>query len=420
MKSILWGFLLLIITLIGVKATPKCVTQGDFQRDVVCTAGQSDYILERGLISDNNRTKRIILRACRITDINNESFHSLPLLEQLDLSVNSISNLKLGILGGANKMTFLNFSHNMLTTAPLGLFDQIPNIEVLDLSGNRIDSLQQGLLNPLKKLKHLDLSNNLLLGSHLNSYVFDATKHITFVDFSRNDMSDTPDLILNAFTEIEILNLERCFLKEIPNFALKINMRTMKHLKISSNLITKLENSTVFINLDSLEVLNLAENKIDSIVSNVFVPLSKIKIIVLRNNNLKSIPDTLFKDLPYLTNLDLSHNLIEFVPVNAFRGAPLKNLNLSDNKFTYLTDNFCLELKNSGAKLKKIFFNDNPWQCACLLDILSEVKRMKISYNSAKYNGQVKVCVTEQFNCHRQPNFNEIYIELYDNLVNNM
>ncbi|XP_059045460.1 carboxypeptidase N subunit 2-like [Achroia grisella] len=411
----LWGLIFILVTFASVQAKPKCTVQGDFQNDVICFAESSDYVLERGLVSDNNRTTRIVLKGCRIKDINNDSFHSLPWLEYLDLSVNSISNLEIGVFNGAPQLTSLNLSYNLITVLPLGVFDHNLNIELLDLRGNKIYILEQGLFDPLKKLKHLDLSSNLLRGKQLSPYIFDALKHIQVIDFSRNDMSDTSDLLLNTFQEVNVLNLDRCFLVHLPNFALKTNLRTMKQLIISTNQLSKLENSTAFVNLDSLEILNMADNKIDSIAGNIFVPLKKIKNIILRNNKLNSIPDNLFRDLPELTNLDLSHNLIEFVPVNAFRGAPLKNLNLSDNKFSYLTDNFCLELRNSGGKLKKIYFNDNPWQCACLFDFIAEVKRMGISYNTAKYNGQVKVCVMEQFSCQRQQSMNDLYVELYNN-----
>lgn len=406
------------IILVIVCAEPNCMTHNDLQNNMICSPGSSDYILERGLVSDNNRTIGISLKACRIIDINKESFHSLSSLEDLDLSLNSISNLRLEIFDGTPKLMSLNLSYNLLTAIPLGFFNQTPNIELLDLRGNKINILEEGFLDPLKKLKHLDLASNLLIGKQLSPYIFNINRHIKFIDFSRNEMSDTSELLTHAFQEMNILNLDRCFLTGLPNFALRHNMRTMKQLIMSTNQINNLDNSTAFVNLDNLEILNLAYNKINSIVGNIFVPLKKVKIIVLRNNKLKSIPDNLFRDLPELANLDLSHNLIDFIPVNAFRGAPLKNLNLSDNKFTYLTDNFCLELRNSGGKLKKIFFNDNPWQCACLFDFLAEVKRMGISYNAVKYNGKTQVCVTEQFSCQRQQNVNAMYVKLYNNLIN--
>lgn len=413
-----WVLSGLISELILVAARPTCKVVGEHQKDIVCTPGISDFFLQRGLVSDNDRTTGITLRGCRIIDVDYESFENLPALEYLDLSVNKIQTLKLGVLDEFKQLKFLNLSYNQLTGFPLGLFDQKPNIEVLDLKANRITDLELGIFDPMSKLRHLDLSSNALLGKDMNPYIFDQTTRIQFMDFSRNDMSGSKNILLDAFEALEFLNLDRCFLTEVPKFATSPNLKTVKHLMLSTNKITKLDDGTIFVHLDDLEILNLIDNAIDNIVHNVFMPLKKLKMVFLRGNKLTQIPDTLFQHLPKLGNIDLSHNAIEFVPVNAFRGSPVKNLNLADNRFTYLTDNFCLELRNSGGAMTKFYFNQNPWQCACLKDIIEEVKKFGIQYNGVGYDGKKPVCVTENdFTCKRQPDANANHIDLYFNLI---
>lgn len=408
--------LVFILALTNVSAQPKCQTYQE--KDVVCSPPTADFILQRGLVSDNNKTTGITLRACRITDLDYEAFENDHNLQYIDLSLNKIRRLKLGVLDGNPKVTYLNLSHNMLTTFPLGLFDEKPNIEVLDLKGNRIDSLKLGVFDPLKKLVHLDLSSNAIVGKDLDPYIFDHSKNIKFLDFSRNNMADASELLLHAFLELDFLNLDRSSLSEVPSFVARPNLKTMKHLMLSTNQITKLVKPRTFINLDNLEILNLAENSIDEISPDVFFPIRKLKMIVLRNNKLKTLPDTLFQNLRSLGNLDLSHNLIEYIPVNAFRSTALKNLNLSYNRFTYLNNNFCLELRNSGVRLNKFYFNDNPWQCACLNEILKEVKTLNIRYNNNKYTGNNPVCVIDrEFDCKRQSTDNNYFIELFNNNI---
>ncbi|XP_063629885.1 insulin-like growth factor-binding protein complex acid labile subunit [Cydia splendana] len=411
MASKAWIILLATMT---VKADLTCTHPGT---DVVCSTDNSDYVLKRGLVSENSKTTGITLRNCRITDVEMGSFHQLPALEYLDLSVNKISRLELGVLDGSRKTVFLNLSHNRLTEFPLGLFDEKPNLEILDLKGNRLENLELGIFDPLHKLRHLDLSSNKIKGRSLNPYIFDQSPQIKFMDFSRNDMSGTPGNMLAAFEAIDFLNLDRCSLTEVPNFATRSNLRTMKHLLLSTNEITKLENPRIFSHLENLEKLNLIANYITEVHQDVFKPLNKAQLIFLGHNKMKNIPETLFQNMRHLNNIDLSNNLIEYIPVTAFRGTKLKRLNLSNNRFTYLQDNFNLELRNSGVELSHLFFQDNPWQCACLNDILIEVKKYGISYNSDKYDGRRPVCVTNEFTCKRQPNFNEFYIELYDNVI---
>ncbi|CAG9794746.1 unnamed protein product [Diatraea saccharalis] len=405
-----------------VEAQPSCTFTGNNQRDIICVSGKSDYVLVRGLVSDNNKTTGVTLRNCKIIDVEFEAFERMPVLEYLDLSQNQIKYLKLGVLDGFNRLKFLNLSYNELEGFPLGLFDQKPNLEVLDLKGNSIVNLELGVFDPMKKLKHVDLSSNALLGRDMNPYIFDQSTHIKFMDFSRNDMTDSKDILLDAFEELDFLNLDRCQLNEVPKFATKSNLKTIKHLMLSTNNIRAINDSKIFMNLENLEILNLSYNIIESIAADVFTPLKKLKMIKLMNNRLTQIPDTLFRNIPNLNNVDLSHNLIEFVPVNAFRSSPIKHLNLSDNRFSYLSDNFCLELKNSGGVLAKFYFNQNPWQCACLRDILNEVKNFGIVYNNVKYTGDEPVCVTNPngFNCMRQMQENKYYVDLYYNIYNSI
>ncbi|XP_072934467.1 uncharacterized protein [Epargyreus clarus] len=411
--------LLIYIMLIAsmISAEPTCKPSKNNARNIICTPGDDDYILEKGLVSDNSKTERITLRGCRITEVNYESFQGLPLLKYIDLSYNRLSKLKLGSLDEPKELTHLNLSYNSITEFPLGIFDTNTKLQLLDLKGNKLENIQLGILDPLPNLKHLDLSSNEILGSTLNPYIFDRSPQIAFMDFSRNDMRDADEDLLHAFQAIEFLNLDRCMLNEVPAFATKPNLKTMKSLFLSVNQISEINNPTTFANMDGLELLNLGWNVLKSLHEDVFKPIRNLKIIVLRNNKLTTIPDTLFKGMTSLSNIDLANNLITFVPVNAFRGTVVKNLNLASNQFTYLTDNFCLELKNSGVRLQKFYFNDNPWQCKCLRDILTEVAKYGIQYNSAKYDGAHAVCVYEDKYCHRHESFNQIYVDLYDKLI---
>ncbi|CAK1541014.1 unnamed protein product [Leptosia nina] len=393
---------------------PNCSNLGPGK--IVCKPGNySEFVLARGVVSDNNSTKEIDLSGCKISDVDYESFHRLPALTHLNLSQNLITRLKLGVLDGFKNLIHLDLSHNQLKTFPLGLFDQKPNLVYLDLSHNQLQALELGIFDPLSKLRFLDLSNNSLRGADIDPYIFDKSKRIKTLSFSTNDMSGAQDILLHAMTVLEKLDLEDCQLEELPAFALKSNMGTLKELNLSQNKLQEIRGDETFKHLTGLVSLNLTSNTIEMIGEAVFKPLNKLKVIALRDNRIKQLPETVFQNMP-LSNIDLSRNLIEFIPVNAFRGTKTKNLNLSSNRFTYLQDNFCLELRNSGAFVNKFYFNDNPWQCACLRQLLNEVRRFDIVYNNAKFDGQHPVCVeVDGPICHRHVEFNEHVYEIYDN-----
>ncbi|XP_050357712.1 leucine-rich repeat-containing protein 15-like [Nymphalis io] len=413
-----WSICILFAISVLVETMPTCKYINSQDTEVTCYEnGDTNYVLKRGLVSDNNRTISLSLQGCRITGMDNDSFENLYSLKYLDLSQNQISTVKLGSLGSSKQLIYLNVSHNLLSELQPGSFDETPNLDVLDLEGNRI-KLNLGIFDRLIKLRHLDLSNNNLRGKDFDSSLFSRNTHISYLDLSVNDMNDAPITLLDAVQVLDFLNLERCLLKEVPMFSIRENLKTMKHLILSTNEINDLGNGTTFTNLINLEKLNIADNALEQLHGDVFKPMRKLKVIVLRGNRIKHLPDNLFTNMKTLANIDLSNNLIETVPVNAFRGTSVKNLNLSNNRFTYLIDNFALELRNSGAKLTKFYFNQNPWQCACLMDVVSEVKNLQISYNSLHYDGKYPICVTtKDVFCKRHDTFNAIYTELYDDIV---
>ncbi|XP_049880754.1 insulin-like growth factor-binding protein complex acid labile subunit [Pectinophora gossypiella] len=409
----IWQVAVVTAIILGVDALPVC----EFEEETAtttCSAGGQDNILKRGVVSDNNMTTTVILKSCRITKIELESFNGLFHLKNLDLSNNKLRNLKLGVLDGAPEVTHLNLAFNLLTELPMGIFDQKQKLELLDLKGNKLVDIQLGLFDALTRLGHLDLSSNAFLGRDINPFIFDGSTAITFMDFSGSDMSEAADNLLHAFRILRFLNLSGCSLYEVPKFATTSNLRAMKHLMLINNHISKIEDQATFKALINLEILNFAGNSIELLHKDVFRSLTKLTTVVLSGNNLRSIPDTLFEDLRKLTEVDLSQNQIEFVPVKAFRGTALKTLDLSNNRFTYLSVNFILELSNSG--LNRFNFDRNPWQCACLRDILKEAKAMRIEYSSHRYNGKYKECVTtKEFRCKRQPDINRLFVNMYYN-----
>nr|NP_001298740.1 leucine-rich repeat-containing protein 15-like precursor [Papilio xuthus]BAM18591.1 Toll-like receptor [Papilio xuthus] len=395
-----WWILIGLVTYVN--AQPSCKIYGTSKTIVSCKPGDSDYVLVRGLISDNNTTTKIILRGCRITNVEYESFENLPALKHLDLSQNSIRFLQLGTLDEALAVMHLNLSFNMLSQFPLGLFDQKTKLTTLDLTGNKIVSFELGIFDPLRRLKSLYLSSNSLVGKDLNPYLFDQNPNLSILDFSRNDMSQSPDNLLHALYNLETLNLDRTLLNVVPKFATSSNLKSLKHLILSTNQIKRIDDPTVFINLDSLKVLDLSKNNLDFIHENTFKTLRNLVGIILRSNQITTLPETLFQNVPKLINIELSDNQLETITVASFKGTSLKNLNLSDNKIKFLPKNFCLELQNIDVTLAKLYFLPNPWECACMNELVNEIKNMNILYDGDDFDGEHQVCVVrDKFICDR-------------------
>ncbi|CAH2059294.1 unnamed protein product, partial [Iphiclides podalirius] len=378
---------------------------------LICSPGEDDYNLNRGFVSDNNETYSINLKACRISGVSNDCFHGLPSLVTLDISLNKIKTLPLGIFDDLIKLRYLNISHNLITDFPAGLLTRIPNLLELDLTGNNLKTLNPGAFN---KISMLFLAKNAFQGNGMGPDVFQSSD-INFMILANNNMEGAPDSLLRTLRELVYLNLEECSLTELPKFIAAQNLNTLTHLTLNGNKIREISDATVFRHLKELTVLNVAKNLIEKINDDAFASLKKLEVIDLSANRLSTIAENQFQNTPKLNFINLSHNLITKLPVNAFRGTKLSELHLSDNRITYLQDNFCLELKNSGAVLMEFYFDRNPWQCACLKQLLREVKSMNVKYDTTNYDGKRPVCVTTSlFVCRRQDDDNKLFIDMYD------
>ncbi|KAG6449043.1 leucine-rich repeat-containing protein 15 isoform X2 [Manduca sexta] len=400
-KFLIWKILNVILVLpVFVCGKPACRTR--FRTEVICVAGTDDYVLQKGLVSDNNQTAAITLKGCRITGVDSDAFKNVYSVQEIDLSQNKISALKTEVFNGMSRLSLLRLSKNLLTSLPRGLFDNLPRLQRLDLSNNKISSLESGIFNNLPELIRLELIGNALLGKDLDPSLFDRNPKMQFLRLSGNNMSHAPDQLFNAFRELRILDLNNCSLTEIPKFVKTPNMKTLERLSLQINKIRRLDDPSLFEKFEKLSSLDLISNEIEYLHEDVFKPLENLKVIDLSFNKIEHIQEKLFQNMPSVQSIDLSNNLIEVVPVNAFRGTRLKKLNLNTNQISYLGNNFLLELRNSATKLSEFNFGDNPFQCACLLDILNEVKSFGVAYNYDKYNGEHEVCVmTSQFTCMR-------------------
>lgn len=160
---------------------------------------------------------QLILRNNKISFITRKMFPSNPWvpyrLERIDLSYNLIPVLTFDITFGTKKVKFLNLSHNSINDIRKFVTGNLTALEVLDLSNNKLTNLNdpdapfnlpENLTNlylqnngifridyekieALKNLKEVNLENNQLL--HLNKSLIDAVKRGISVQFEGNPLT---------------------------------------------------------------------------------------------------------------------------------------------------------------------------------------------------------------------------------------
>ncbi|XP_061840987.1 SLIT and NTRK-like protein 6 [Nerophis lumbriciformis] len=139
-------------------------------------------------------------------------------------------------------------------------------------------------------------------------------------------------------------------------------------LNLANNRIDYIDNET-FLSLSSLKKLHLNGNRIEKLYSTMFVGLHNLEYLYLEYNLIKDIAPGTFNPLPNLNLLSLNNNLLSSLPAQIFRNAPLTKLNLRKNLFMHLPVSNVLDQLDS---LEQIYFEDNPWDCSCDLFSLKQ------------------------------------------------
>ena len=120
----------------------------------------------------------------------------------------------------------------------------------------------------------------------------------------------------------------------------------------------------MFSKLSHLEVLDLAQNQLETISYDAFDGLGKVLSLDLSTNVLKTLSHSMSSHLSRLWQLDLDHNQLETIPDDAFLGlGQLKYLKLSNNRLTSLN----ATLVSSMSQLNGTLLRDNPLTCDCRL-----------------------------------------------------
>ncbi|CAL8288834.1 unnamed protein product [Lota lota] len=149
---------------------------------------------------------------------------------------------------------------------------------------------------------------------------------------------------------------------------------SLELLNLANNRIDAIDNET-FLSLSGLKKLYLNGNRIEKLVSTMFVGLHNLEYLYLEYNLIKEIAPGTFNPLPNLRLLSLNNNLLSALPPQIFRNVPLTKLNLRKNLLMHLPVSNVLDQLES---LEQIYLEDNPWDCSCdLLSLKQWVEKLR-------------------------------------------
>uniref|UniRef100_A0A8C6US95 Leucine-rich repeats and transmembrane domains 2a n=1 Tax=Neogobius melanostomus TaxID=47308 RepID=A0A8C6US95_9GOBI len=133
-------------------------------------------------------SRSLLLANNKLSTLGTSALANLSFLEELDLSNNYLDNLPGGLFRDMSNLTRLTLHNNSLTSTdrelfqvfahipqhrdtldlslnglssvPLGLLDELQSLRWLSLAGNRLHALERPAFEPLVNLQHLELGQN--------------------------------------------------------------------------------------------------------------------------------------------------------------------------------------------------------------------------------------------------------------------
>ncbi|KAG7478462.1 hypothetical protein MATL_G00080880 [Megalops atlanticus] len=324
----------------------------------------------------------------RISELLTQQLQPYLSLESLDLSSNSISELKAGSFPPM-QLKYLNLSNNKISSLEPGCFDNVSSsLLVLKLNRNRLSFLPYKVFK-LPQLQFLELKRNKI--KVVDSLTFKGLDSLRSLKMQRNGITKLMDGAFFGLNSMEELELEHNNLTEV-NKGWLYGLRSLRTLRVSHNAIasirpdawefcqrleeldlsqnqlTRLED-TAFAGLGQLETLNLGENSVSHLGEGVFGALANLRTLDMRNNEISwAIEDSVgvFEGMKKLSTLVLQRNRIKSITKKAFEGLEaLELLDLSKNGIMSIHPEAF-----SHLQLKELSLNTSSLLCDCQLQWL--------------------------------------------------
>lgn len=275
----------------------------------------------------------LLLSSSNFTSQSARIFHGLSQLEELDLSATGAGfNLTVSDGQPLAAVRVLKLSQNDLSEVPpASALTTMPTLEQLDLSGNSIKRVAMGSFEN-SSLRVLNISNNSL--SVLDAGAFlSLESSLQQLDLSNNVIRSIGAGVLEELAALESLSVENNWFQYIPNSIVRAELPRLKFLTLRRNPLLRVrEDASISGGFPSLEHLVLSDGNLSVTASHDFFAMSKLVSLSLRNNHISKISPGSFRPLLKLATLDLAHNEIRTLPEERLSALNnLLTLNLSGN-----------------------------------------------------------------------------------------
>lgn len=268
---------------------------------------------------------------------------NLPNIRRLTLSFNQITSLQDNTLNGVRNVTQLILSDNKITYISKSAFDGMTYLAKLVLCGNPIKNIDN-IFHNVGTMSYLDVSycqltkfpknlpwalrqlvisnNNLTI---LESQDLRGTLYLGVLILDNNQIQVVQDGAFLYTPYLQLINISNNKLTHLPEIP-----KNVETFNANSNEIQKIFQSN-FAHDSALKILSLSNNKISDIPAYAFLRLGNLSELQLNQNSIKDIKNMTFSGLRQVITLNLDFNPIEKIEYRAFAGLQkLENLILSN------------------------------------------------------------------------------------------
>uniref|UniRef100_A0A7N9AXT2 Leucine-rich repeats and immunoglobulin-like domains 2 n=1 Tax=Mastacembelus armatus TaxID=205130 RepID=A0A7N9AXT2_9TELE len=265
----------------------------------------------------------------RISELLMHQLQPYVSLETLDLTSNSISELKVGSFPSM-QLKYLNLSNNKISVLEPGCFENISSsllvlklnrnrLTLLEMKRNKIKIVDSLTFKGMDSLKSLKMQRNGI--TKLMDGAFFGLNSIEELELEHNNLTEVNKGWLYGLRMLRILRVSQNAVGIIRPDAWEFCQK-LEELDLSFNHLTRLE-ETAFQGLGFLESLNLGENSISHLGEGVFSGLASLHTLDIRNNEISwAIEDSIgiFDGMKKLRTLILQQNKIRSITKKAFEG----------------------------------------------------------------------------------------------------
>ena len=278
------------------------------------------------------RLEELHLKDLHLTAIYGQTFNSFINLKYLYLHYNevelSIQNNAFG--GSANSLTHLYLQYNELTSLNFLSAQNFPNLTHLDLSNNyelyqELNATTFARLSALRTLMLQDIGL-----TNVRQTMFTGISRMHTLDISYNYIGTIETAAFSLMPELTELRLARQTVGSTQStLILQTNafqgIGSLQHLLLEANKINFAQFWPLLESLPNLLELNLDETELQTISDYAFRYNTKLHTLSLRQNNISSINQRTFFGPRYtLQSLDLALNKLQTIDACVFSDFPTK------------------------------------------------------------------------------------------------